>query len=532
MGEKQRCMEGKVIPLPSSCQTCPFYQYKDAPHNGFVPDKVIPGSEVYFLAQNPGKDEVAGKKLIRRVFTDASLSGAPPHAVTEYATVYPEPLIGATGIQFNTKFLPLAGLQREEVSLGNAIRCRPGKALGLPKEDDLPTITATMRLDNDKTKADIVKALRHCRATHMHVPPSVKVVVTMGRHAMFAMTGLAKDQDEYKKKQGVLESWRGYGVSLRNGWDYITTVDTTQYHHLLGDGDVSAKEGMVKANASNGYTVQSHQIHRSSLHNVVFFTMHPAALNYGENKKFVHATMQDFYKLGRLLKGEWPSPVPQWSTVAPATWPTYSSFDTEYNPDTAELYRWSMCDLSHNLYCVECDGSRIQPIQIQSGSTVLIQNALADIGYLSRLVDSNAVKIEDMMLAHSVLWSGEPHGLNYINSLYGTLNRYKHLSEGDPTAYSAYDAWEPMQMWRSYFIPEFKRDKQSWMVYKKYRLPLIEIIDKAQRSGAKVDTVRLSDVQLILQERLEGYKQRAREITGDDSFHLGGSKRLKEEIYG
>jgi DNA polymerase I-like protein with 3'-5' exonuclease and polymerase domains len=214
-------------------------------------------------------------------------------------------------------------------------------------------------------------------------------------------------------------------------------------------------------------------------------------------------------------------------------WPSYASFDTEYNPDTAELYRWSLCDAHNNLHAVE--SGDIPPAVFnttQQSYTVLIQNALADIQYLSRLVPMGNVKIEDMMLAHSVLWSGEPHSLNYINSLYGTLNRYKHLSEGSPVAYSAYDAWEPMQMWRSYFIPEFKRDKQSWMMYKKYRLPLIEIIDKAQRSGAKVDTARLSDVQFILHERLEGYKARAKEITGDDSFHLGGSKRLKEEIYG
>ena len=517
-----------MIPLPSSCFGCPFYQYKDASGNGFVPDKVVQGSSVYFLAQNPGKDEIEGRKLIRRMYGGG---------VAEYASIYPEPLIGATGVQFNTKFLPLAELKREDVSLGNAIRCRPGKALGLPKTDDLPTITATMRLE--RSKADIVNAMKHCRSVHMHIPESTQVVVTMGRHAMFAMTGLAKDEDEYKKKQGVLESWRGYGVNLPYGWDSIRTVDTSYYHPLLESITVQREEGMDTLHDSKACEPQSQQGEtfriesKGSVQNVVFFTMHIAALNYGENRKYTHATMQDFYKLGRLLKGEWPSPIPTWSTVVPQIWPAYSSFDTEYNPSTTELYRWSMCDSHNNLYAIE--SGDIPPgvfSTTDQSYTVLIQNALADIRYLSRLIDIRAVKIEDMMLAHSVLWPGEPHGLNYINSLYGTLNRYKHLSEGDPVGYSAYDAWEPMQMWRSYFIPEFKGDRPSWMVYKRYRLPLIEIIDKAQRSGAKVDTARLSDVQFILHERLEGYKQRAREITGDDSFNLGGSKRLKEEIYG
>jgi uracil-DNA glycosylase len=467
-----------------------------------VPDTVVPNSTVYFLAQNPGRDEVEGRRLIKRQYGGS---------VVEYENVIPQPLIGATGVQFNTRFLPLAGLKRGEVSLGNSIRCRPGQAMidggvkGIIKADDLPTITATMRLDNDKTKSDIVKALKHCRSTHMKIPQSTKVIVTMGRHAMFAMTGLAKDQDEYKKKQGVMESWRGYGVICADR-DSICTVNTDNYY----DVNILRSTGLI-----------------------VFFTMHIAALNYGDNKKYVHATLQDFYKLGRLIKGEWPLPVPQWSNIPPIEWPVYSAFDTEYNPDTAELYRWSMCDNNSNLYCVEfADTERGSFIPIQHNSTILFQNALADIGYLSRVVDISRVNVEDMMLAHSVLWSGEPHSLNYINSIYGGLNRYKHLSEGEPQAYSAYDAFEPMYMWRSYFIPEFKRDKESWFVYKKYRLPLIEIIDKAQKSGARIDTARLTDVKYILQERLEGYRKRAIEITGDPSFNLGGSKKLREEIYG
>lgn len=478
-----------MLPLPSSCEGCPFYKYKDYKGNGFVPDRVVQGSAVYFLAQNPGKDEVEGRRLIKRLYETG---------VSEYESVYPEPLIGATGQQFNTRFLPLSGLTRDEVSLGNAIRCRPGLALGLPKPDDLPTITATMKLE--RSKADIVNALKHCRSAHMSIPLSVRVVVTMGRHAMFVMTGLAKDEDEYKKKQGVMESWRGYGVNA--DYNVIRTVDTTSYHSL-------------------------------GFRRVVFMTMHPAALNYGENKKYLHATLQDFHKLGRLLRGEWPKTPPEWSNLSPQNWPSYSAFDTEYNPGTKEVYRWSMCDSNNNLYCVEYNHSGASfTIPISEGSTVLIQNALADFNFLSTLVSAVSYKIEDLMLAHSVLWSGEPHSLNYINSMYGTLNRYKHLSEDDPESYSAWDAWEPMQMWKGYFLPEFRRDRQSWVVYKKYRLPLITIIDKAERSGVRVDTGRLRDVQCILQERLEGYKKRAVELTGDEKFNLGGSKRVREEIYG
>jgi DNA polymerase I-like protein with 3'-5' exonuclease and polymerase domains len=140
--------------------------------------------------------------------------------------------------------------------------------------------------------------------------------------------------------------------------------------------------------------------------------------------------------------------------------------------------------------------------------------------------------VEDMMLAHSVLWTGEPHGLNYIASKYGAFNRYKHLSEDSPQLYSALDAYEPMYMWRSHFIPEFKKDKQSWRIYKDIRLPLINIINKAQLTGARLDGQRLLEVQRILQERIDSIKEQARVVTGDDSFNIGGSKGLKERIYG
>jgi len=479
-----------MMQLPSSCENCPFYAYKDHPDNSFTPDYVVKGSKVFFLAQNPGVNEAEGRLLLRRRY-----NGKGSYS-DEYKEVEPQPLIGKTGQDFNKKFLPEARLKREDVSVGNAIRCRPGKALGL-KADDLPSITSTMKLE--KSKADIVNALKHCKATHLHIPESVTTVVTMGRHAMFQMTGLSKDEDEYKKKQGVMESWRGYAVDIPSFSD-IRTVDTSSYHPL-----VSGK--------------------------VVFFTMHIAALNYGDNKKYTHATYQDFHKLGMYLRGEWPLLTPSWGDKVPQEWPIYASFDTEYNPETKELYRWSMCDSAYNLYCVEHDSWGDNVIPVRPGSTVLIQNALADISYLSNLVDMRVVKVEDLMLAHSVLWPGEPHSLNYINSVYGSLNRYKHLSEGEPQAYSAFDSYEPMMMWRGYFIPEFKRDNLSWKVYQKYRLPLISIIDKAQQSGALLDTSRLDDVKYILQERLMEYKKRAIEITGNDKFNLGGSKGLREELY-
>ena len=484
-----------MIPKPSSCIGCPFYQHGKY----FTPDAIVDDATVLFIAQNPGPDEEAGHKLIRRHY----LSYGQYH--DDFEQVTPQPLIGATGQLFNKRFLPLTGLPRKNVSLANSIRCRPGTSLGL-KADGLPNLTTKMHLET--SKADVVRALKHCRDAHLHVPASTKLIVTMGRYAQFQLTGIQHEDNEYGQKQGVVESWRGYGVDVGSfqtqSWH---TVDTSTYHDLrISD-------------------------------TTIFMTMHIAALYQGNNKRYYHAVLQDFHKMKLLLQGKWPRPLPVWSDKQPATWPGYAAFDTEYYPETSQLIRWSLCDTDYNLYCVESEDTLSQwndklRIPVQPGSTVLAQNLLADLPYLQSIIDVSNVKFEDMMLANSVLWTGEPHNLNYINSLYGAFNRYKHLSKDSPQLYSALDAYEPMYIWKSHYLPEFKKDNQSWLVYKKYRLPLIHIINKAQQTGARLDGARLVEVQKILQDKLAMLQVHARVITGDDSFNIGGQKRVKEEIYG
>ena len=468
-----------MILKPNSCFGCPFYN-KGA---YFTPDTIVPGSQVMFIAQNPGPDEEAGHRLINRTWQYGM-------SHDEYEQVQPAPLIGATGQQFNKRFLPLAQLSRKEVSVGNAIRCRPGSALGL-RADELPTITNKMHLHS--SKADVVKAIRHCKEAHLHVPPSVKVVVAMGGVAMFSLTGVHD-----------ITSWRGYAIPVPS-WHIAHAVDVQRYNDidLLTD-------------------------------KVVFNTMHIAALYKGDNKKYFHAALQDMHKLSRLLVGEWPLPLPSWHNQPPMVWPAAAAFDTEYVVDTNDLIRWSLCDTGYSLYCVEAYDTPAGRIPIQPNSTAIIQNALADISHLSYIVDMSTLNIEDMMLAHSVLWTGEPHSLNYIASMYGAFNRYKHLIDADGQAqlYSALDAYEPMYIWRSHFIPSFKEDQQSWKVYKKYRLPLIDIINRAQQTGVRLDGGKLAEVQHYLQDRLNQLQEEARAITGDDKFNLGGSKRVMEEIYG
>jgi uracil-DNA glycosylase len=491
-----------MIEKGSACDGCPFR------HKGryITPDKVVEGSRVYFLAQNPSTNEEEGKLLHKREWFYG-------HRHDEYTKVQPQPLIGATGKLFAERFLPLSGLSRDVVSLGNVIRCRPGAYLGL-KADALPSITTAMKLES--SSADIVKAIKHCQNAYFHPPTSTEVVVTMGRHAMFAMTGIQSEENEFKRKLGVMESWRGYGVDIAD-FRNTRTVDTTYYHGLSG-------------------------------HKRVYFTQHIAALFQGDldssstgvqgqgGKKYYHATLEDYNRLRLLLEGKWPEPLPTWSTTPPKVWPDYAAFDTEYVPETNQLLRWSLCDVQGNLYGVEYNPDSGLTLPITPGSTVLAQNWIADYGHFRALVGYVPVNLEDMFLAHTVLWTGEPHNLNYIQSKYGTLNRYKHLiSVDDPviqTLYSVLDAHQPMTMWKRHFLPQFREDPISWQVYRKYRVKLIEPYWRAEQTGSAVNTARLSDVKAILEERLQGYRLRAQALTGDPKLNLGGRKAMLEYVYG
>ncbi|MGL5935454.1 MAG: hypothetical protein ACRCZI_07500, partial [Cetobacterium sp.] len=310
---------------PESCKGCPFYDKGKF----FVPDITIPNSEVMFIAQNPGPDEEAGLKLIDRQW----IGNGKYHKNT--ISVKPQPLIGATGQLFDTKFLPLSTLKRNEISAGNAIRCRPGHDLGI-KADSLPSLTNKMKLR--ESKADIVKALRHCSTAHLNVPSTVRVIVAMGAYSLFQLTALTSVKD-----------WRGYAIrTTRSNIAEHRGVDCSVYHNV---------KQKLKGDEID-----------------IFATMHIASLfkdsgNEGENtsdgnKKYYHSVLRDFHKIGRFLRGEWPLQLPVWSTVPPNVWPQMSSFDTEYIPKTNELIRWSLCDTNNNLYCVESVNTNSKRIDV------------------------------------------------------------------------------------------------------------------------------------------------------------------------
>jgi uracil-DNA glycosylase len=165
-----------VLTKPESCKGCPLYQ----DGKGFVPDRIVDGTEVLILAQNPGAHEESGEQVVGHTYV-----GRKRVPVVQPNPDGPAPLIGQTGHDMTTEYLPLTGLSREAVSTANVLKCR--LIVNGKRTNDLPT---------GRTLTD---AVDHCTRAHLKIPPTIRFVVAMGALAT-KFTGCP----------GSVSSWRGF----------------------------------------------------------------------------------------------------------------------------------------------------------------------------------------------------------------------------------------------------------------------------------------------------------------------------------
>ena len=475
---------------PPSCKGCPFATRSKY----YVPDKIVPGSTIAVVAQNPGEYEERGRHLDQWVYQN----GKRTPLITQ---VDPQPLIGPTGHLFVNTFWPQTGLDYDQVSRMNVIKCRPDGKNTLP-----PLERNEVRL-----------AMKHCVQAHFRLPPATQYILALGQLSLW-----------FAARQRYVAEWRGYALPYVGFSNTLETLHESSRHEYYGPPKVPWYQSIK-----------------------VFVTFHPASLfkgtydveeeegqGTGGQKKYYHAVHRDMQKFGRLVRGEWPVALPPIQhNVLPASWPSFAGFDTEYDPSDNTLIRWSMTDTKGQTYVVEADHS--QEIAVPRKATIVAQNLLADIGHLARVIDlGQLAKIEDTMFAHSVLWTGEPHSLDFILSIYGSLNRHKHLGgtigstevTDSAVLYSGLDSYTTlMDAWKGMMV-EFQRDPVSWDIYNR-RLPLAYVIGRAQEKGIAVDTTRLGIAIERAEMRLAELRDTARALTGQATFNLGSHQQVSRAVY-
>jgi uracil-DNA glycosylase family 4 len=412
---------------------------------------------------------------------DEIVEGAPVLVVMQNPGAEEEaagkPAVGATGQFQQRHFFPPAGLVRGQTSIANAYRCRHKHTNELPE------------LNSQVAR----QALTHCTNAHFKLPEGVKLIVAQGAYALYMLTGEGLGDNR------TVSSWRGYALKYnpmpRPLWSPPTDIWTP------GPNDIP-----------------------------VLATLHVASLF--QDMKMYPALQHDWSKVPLMLSRKWPLPLP--TILGPQDvdlWPGTLAFDTEYDPTTRQLHRFSVsgCLLRDEpkVWVIEASEAHMVP-DFRYVTKAITQNALADLPYW-RQFGGNPSVIEDEMLAHSVLWSDLPHDLEFLGSLYGYTNRWKHLMHGNPRVYSAADAYNELAVWLA-LEKQLKHDEASRYIYYQSVLPLVPIIEKAEKPGQRVHQERTKVIATALKRRTEAARLKAQAVCGWP-INVGSTDQVRHELY-
>jgi uracil-DNA glycosylase len=477
---------------PSKCCNCPFYNKSKY----IVPDSIVEGSKILILAQSPGENEELGKEILRYEY---NYKREP--VIKE---VLPQPLIGATGLTLKNEFWPLTKLPYSSVSRANIIKCRPNNV------NELPAIGSTKAV-NGITNKMLKEAIEYCTTHYLKIPSTTKYILAMGSISLYHLTGEIKiETDELDekgnikyKKEGITE-WRGSVI----GTDLLGTFYGMKEYYEVSNAELN-----------------------------IFPTLHLASLYKSE--KYYHATLLDFVRFGNLVRGTWPKPLPEIKVnEIPSYIPNTIGFDTEYDPnDNNKLIMWSLADIYSSIYVVDSSYSRVLS-HLPSKLNLITQNGLVDLPHFLPLIkdtDLHKINMEDCMLAHATLWTGEPNSLDYMLSKYGLYNRHKHLRTAKDKyqqyLYAGLDADTTLNhVWKA-LIQEFKVDPISYTEYKKRRQPLLYIINRFQNRGVKLNQERIALISQLLNQELQEIESRARELTANPDFNIASSQQVSKGVY-
>lgn len=250
-------------------------------------------------------------------------------------------------------------------------------------------------------------------------------------------------------------------------------------------------------------------------------TLHLADLF--QDPKMTLPTMGDYDKIRRYLSGSWPAPIPARTIVTPkdsigigdidamSRTPERDGpydhvvIDTEYGREDHVLSTIGVGLRRGNWFggFQVMDWPRLAPWQrdlitgwlrtiIDWSRVCVFQNTMADIPVLEQagIFDHDYIhvllkKVEDTMLAHAVLWSEWPHSLEFLASVYGQLEKLKHLSESDPALYNWGDVCDTDTAYLS-LKKELDAEPSSEAIYRTQSLPLLPVLLKARRRGIRI----------------------------------------------
>jgi hypothetical protein len=199
-------------------------------------------------------------------------------------------------------------------------------------------------------------------------------------------------------------------------------------------------------------------------------------------------------------------------------------------PETRQLIRYSLAwrrrDGEPVVHVV--DGSTPSPLPIgASRPRVVFHHTGADQNYADQLMPEG-YDIEDTMHGHAVLWSDLDHDLGFLGSIYGRLNRWKHLDAASPLIYSGADALVTYDVWCDWIAPQLERDPRSEWVYRNLQLPLVPVIRRAGNLRVNQEVARAALGQL--EAACDDAEARAQAAVGWP-MNLGSGPQVVKQLY-
>jgi DNA polymerase I-like protein with 3'-5' exonuclease and polymerase domains len=122
---------------------------------------------------------------------------------------------------------------------------------------------------------------------------------------------------------------------------------------------------------------------------------------------------------------------------------------------------------------------------------VVFQNADGDIRKLRAngfpIWAESFKQLDDTMLAHAVLESELPHGLEFLTLEHGHLPQHKDLAKVAPVEYNAADVLATVLIWKHYLLPYLESDPQAEQIYRRLSLPFVWLAIESEEAGIRVN---------------------------------------------
>lgn len=362
---------------------------------------------------------------------------------------------------------------------------------------------------NDVPKPTVLReAAEHCWRAYGHVPESTKLVVAQGSVAW---------NFTQKRHDLSITDWRGH----------LGPVAVT--------GDVP-----------------------------VYAVLHLADLTPGRNPRMTLPSKLDWSKVPRILRGEFPRPLPprlvvgecewgdvlKWFAVAQKEAP-YIAWDTEFiwNKDDVrdpDNYMMTMVSIAYpgmeQGVQLLWQGGEAAP-WMKSQFIQLFWNLAQSVAHVGHNFTAELKCVEntwgwdpshfwnrfdDTMLAHAVLWSEFAHSLNFLESLYSPYPKIKHLPTTDPLRNWG-DTCLTVEVWEA-LKREFVNDRESERVYRNQSLKLVPHVYHRERTGLAVNKGRVAPAIEMYGKRFETAARVAQAYCGYP-INLGSPSQIAKWLY-